>query len=264
MKKIYILQERQSFWSNYWEKIKEDANEINANEYPLHLVNKYIKENERCKIADIGCGLGRVLKHLHYKGYNVRGIDYVDYCIRKLKREDSRLNVRQANILDIPYEDNIFDIVMAFGILGHIENGMKKAFKEVNRILKLGGILAGSLCYNNFGRKIFQLTQYLKKLKKKKPLKFYTNLFTLIEIKNILKKHHFKLIEFKPVISREVLYKNFLFLRGKTKLIPYKLLRSNEKYYRLNFIGETIYRIIRKYFPFQYTTAISFIAKKIR
>ncbi|KKK63248.1 hypothetical protein LCGC14_2996180, partial [marine sediment metagenome] len=25
-----------------------------------------------------------------------------------------------------------------------------------------------------------------------------------------------------------------------------------------------IYRIIRKYFPFQYTTAISFIAKKIR
>ncbi len=262
MKKIYILQERQSFWSNYWEKIKEDVNEINANEYPLHLVNKYIKENKNCKIVDIGCGLGRVLKHLHYKGYNIRGIDYIEYCIRKLKTEDSNLKVQQANVLDLPYEDNLFAIVMAFGILGHIENRMHKAFKEVSRILKPGGILAGSLCYNNIGRKIFQVIHYFKKLIKKKHMKFYTHLFSLIEIKNILKKHHFELIEFQPVISREVIYKNFLFLRGKTKSIPYKLFRSNEKYYRLNFIGEMIYRIIKKHFPFQYTSAISFIAKK--
>ncbi|MFP4497072.1 MAG: methyltransferase domain-containing protein [Vulcanimicrobiota bacterium] len=48
--------------------------------------------------------------------------------------------------MNLSYENETFDIAMAFGVIGHLENGMDKALSEVNRILKPKGLLAGSFC----------------------------------------------------------------------------------------------------------------------
>lgn len=102
--------------------------------YPLHLIDKYLNENSN--ILEVGCGLGRVLKHYHYKNYHITGIEYDKYCIQKLKNEDKILKVYQADVRKLEFNNHQFNNIMAFGVLGHIENEMEKAFSEVNRVCK--------------------------------------------------------------------------------------------------------------------------------
>jgi len=263
MKKIFISVSRDEFWQRYWSAVREDVNELkNANEYPLHLIDKYIDREK--KIIELGCGLGRVLKHYHYRGYDIEGIEYDRYCVSKLKSEDGNLKIRQANITSLPYNNKAFDVATAFGILGHLENDMGKAFLEVNRILREGGLLAGSLCYDNLGRVIFRLIHFLKRIMKGKERHFYTYLFTKDEIVQTLERYGFEVLEMQPVLSREVLHENFFFLRGKRCQASLTLRRSGEEYFRLNWFGELAYGIIKRFFPDQYTFAISFVARKVK
>lgn len=262
MKKVYIPVNRDEFWQKYWSEVEEDVNELNnINEYPLHLIDKYVDQKKR--IIELGCGLGRILKHYHYKGGDIEGIEYDRYCVDRLKSEDKNLKVKHGTITDLPYEGKSFDIAMAFGILGHLENDMGKAFLEANRVLKEGGLLAGSLCYDNFGRVIFRLIHFLKRLSGKREKHFYTYLFTKDEIVQNLKKFGFEELEMEPILSKEVLYENFFLLRKRGAKAQHKLTRSGEKYYRLNWLGECVYVIIKRFFPYQYTFAISFLAKKV-
>ncbi len=91
---------------------------------------------------------------------------------------------------------------------------------------------------------------------------FYTHLLTKEEIKEKLKKHGFELMEMEPVLSREILHNYFFFLRGGSDFSK-KLKRGSEKYFSLNPVGEFIYNAIINNIPYQYTSAVSFIAKKI-
>lgn len=262
MKKIYTFTDRKEFWKTYWKKIEKDVNELeNASEYPLHLVDRYADKNK--KMLELGCGLGRVLKHYHYKGYNIEGIEYDEGCVNTLRREDNTLRVRHADITNLPYSDGSFDIAMAFGIIGHLEHDMAKAFREVNRIMKQGGLLAGSLCYDNVIRLIFRLQYFLSGLGRKRKRCFYTHLFTKKEIQQILSEFGFTLLEMKPVLSREVLYR-IPFLRHRGQTASRTLQRSGERYYKLTRFGEAFFNFIERFCAYQYTTAVSFLAKKER
>jgi SAM-dependent methyltransferase len=263
MRKLYISQPRNLFWEKYWKKAVEDADSIqDTNQYPLHLVSKYIDNNSR--IVELGCGLGRVLKHYHHQGIHIEGLEYDKYCVDKLQQENSAYRVIEGNIISLPYADKSFTIAMAFGVLGHLEKDMDKAFSEVNRILEPDGILAGSLCCHNLGRFIFGLIAKIKILLKRSEKHFYTHLFSKKEIKNMLSDHGFELKELAPILSPEVLYNYFPFLRGRKVDFSQKQKRSSHAYYPLNFVGKGVYFIIKKLMPYQYTFAYSFIAVKMK
>jgi len=88
-------------------------------------------------ILDIGCGTGFLLKKLQNFG-KAYGVDCaqqaLDYC-----RKRGLENVKKGNILDIPFSDNQFDIVLALDILEHVgDDG--RALREISRILKKNGI----------------------------------------------------------------------------------------------------------------------------
>lgn len=59
-------------------------------------------------------------------------------------------HVKNINVLDIPYEDNTFDIVICNHVLEHIDTDLK-AMKEIRRVLKTGGeaILQVPISKNN-------------------------------------------------------------------------------------------------------------------
>ena len=263
MRKIYISEPRNLFWENYWKKAVEDSDSIkDLNVYPLHLINKHVDKNS--KIVELGCGLGRVLKHYHHQGIHIEGLEYDNYCVAKLQQENSTYRVIEANIISLPYADKSFTIAMAFGVLGHLEQDMDKAFSEINRILEPQGVLAGSLCYNNFGRFIFNLIARFKIWRKRSKKHFYTHLFSKKEIKNMLSDHGFELKELTPILSPEVLYNYFPFLRGQKRDFSQKQKRTSHDYYPLNIFGKAIYFIMKKVIPYQYTFALSFIAVKVK
>lgn len=101
-------------------------------------------KNKKC--LDAGCGGGRYLVALSRLGASeVRGIDISGPAVvaanERLKERDldRRSQAIQASVLEIPYPDNYFDYVVSSGVIHHTPDP-RKAFSELTRVLKPGGI----------------------------------------------------------------------------------------------------------------------------
>ena len=101
------------------------------------------KKNEM--ICDAGCGDLTLLSQLKSMGYNnLYGFDIDEDLINssspKLKNSFSEVKVGSA--CKIPFNDQLFDSVIIWGILHHIDlKDYKIVFSEVSRILKPNGKL---------------------------------------------------------------------------------------------------------------------------
>jgi|Deesub1362B_J571_1020462.scaffolds.fasta_scaffold01103_9 ubiquinone/menaquinone biosynthesis C-methylase UbiE len=96
-------------------------------------------------ILDAGCGTGIFSIIFAHKGANkVIGIDISEGSLetgRKLKEKFKLSNIefRKEDMLNLPFEDNTFDIVWAWGTIHHTEDPYK-AMNELIRVLKKDGI----------------------------------------------------------------------------------------------------------------------------
>jgi SAM-dependent methyltransferase len=88
------------------------------------------------KILDAGCGEGVLVEEYRSKGYLIVGID--------LNYESEY--VQRGNILEMPYPDNYFDVVLMLDVFEHLAFiDQPKALAEVRRVLSSGGILLISI-----------------------------------------------------------------------------------------------------------------------
>lgn len=104
------------------------------------------------RVLEIGVGLGT--DHLQFAraGATMSGIDLTSRCVdltqRRVKQEglDSDLRVMDAEHLD--FADDSFDVIYSFGVLHHTASA-EKAFREIRRVLRPGGVFLGGL-YNRY------------------------------------------------------------------------------------------------------------------
>ena len=95
---------------------------------------------------DIGCGGGANVKRLLERGCSkATGIDYSDVCVAQSTKfnkkyiERGSCRIVQASVSSLPFEDGSFDIATAFETV-YFWPEIEKAFKEVFRVLKKGGL----------------------------------------------------------------------------------------------------------------------------
>ncbi len=109
------------------------------------LTNLDVNEND--EILDIGCGSGLNLKRLHEKSSKAPsfGIDHSTTSVRKsilMNRKDvdeGNIVVEEGNVLDMPFEDEQFNIITAFETV-YFWPQIVNSFKEVKRVLKKDGV----------------------------------------------------------------------------------------------------------------------------
>lgn len=94
-------------------------------------------------LMEVGCGLGFDSLELIKRGVRVTATDLTPKAVELTRRHFQiegviAEDVRLANVLDLPFEENTFDAVWANGVL-HATGDTARAIREVRRVLKTGG-----------------------------------------------------------------------------------------------------------------------------
>ena len=102
------------------------------------------------KVLDVGCGLGGTARHLAYHyGFDVTGVDLtteyigVGQALISLVSDlgSGRVVLRQASALDLPFDDESFDMAWTVHAQMNIRDKLR-FYKEMARVLKPGGRVA--------------------------------------------------------------------------------------------------------------------------
>ena len=85
-------------------------------------------------VLDAGCGNGKNMIYIQNRKINVVGIDFstklLDICKSK------SLNVKEADIRHLPYDDNTFDYVISIAVIHHLST-QKNRIKAIDELLRV-------------------------------------------------------------------------------------------------------------------------------
>lgn len=108
------------------------------------------------RLLDLGCGLGRHAVYMAQKGFEVTAADLSGYGVEHTQKwaaeEQAPLTACVADMLDLPFEDNTFDCVLAYNVIYHTDiAGFQAALAEIRRVLRPGGELFLTLISKSSG-----------------------------------------------------------------------------------------------------------------
>ena len=138
MKKSQIQGELWGKSPNGWAEVQE------PNDKPLWDAMLDATEVRKNTIfLDVGCGAGGSTKLAKDRGAVVHGIDVAEGLLSFAKQIVPNGSFRVADIENLPYDDNIFDVVYAANSLQYSENRIS-ALQELKRVCKPNGrVIAG-------------------------------------------------------------------------------------------------------------------------
>lgn len=107
----------------------------------------YIKPG--MNILDAGCGPGSItadFAELVSDQGSVMGVDIDEYQLTSAyelsqKRKLKNIDFKNANIMELPFEDDTFDVCHTSGVLCQIKDPFQ-ALNELRRVTKMGGLIA--------------------------------------------------------------------------------------------------------------------------
>ncbi len=133
------------------------------NEYSKELAAKYTQGRDEFKdadsklfefvqrvgiedkdVLDLGCGDGRyAAKFIEMGAGSAKGIDISPAMIELAKERRSNIEFTIGDAVDLPYEDNSFDIIFSNFVLQHCKD-TRKVFNEIARVLRKDGYFVGT------------------------------------------------------------------------------------------------------------------------
>jgi len=95
------------------------------------------------RILEVGCGAGRFTEIMLEVGAEVHSVDMSNAVDANFSNNgpNSGLNLYQANLYALPFENECFDKIFCFGVLQHTPNP-REAFNSMIPFLKRGGEIA--------------------------------------------------------------------------------------------------------------------------
>ena len=94
-------------------------------------------------LLDVGCAKGFMISDFarDIPGMDVRGVDISEYAIQHAK-DDVRDRVTVANAIDLPFEDNSFDVVISITTVHNLEgDDLIASLREIMRVSRGGAYI---------------------------------------------------------------------------------------------------------------------------
>lgn len=140
---------------NFYDRIADVHNlALKINGY-RQSVEKFLKSldlkiNENSVVLDAGSGTGIVTLGFHSAGFRPRKTVALDLSFNSLKvsREqfkkdkkvyDKNIVAVQGNVLNLPFADNTFDLILSCGVLEYVP--LDEGLREMSRVMKIGAKL---------------------------------------------------------------------------------------------------------------------------
>ncbi|HJV33353.1 MAG TPA: methyltransferase domain-containing protein [Patescibacteria group bacterium] len=183
----------------------------------------YVRERE--SVLDVGCGDGRVFETFKAKDVSYAGVDLSEDAVAKARARwakevaEGRAAFEAGDLLDLPVEDDRFDVVVAAGILHHVPSAAyrARAAAELARVVRPGGyaLIAvwnlwqprhwGVLLHQMFGRRNGWDFGDLKITWKKPLFPRYYHAFRMKELRRLCEDAGFDVVEQNYVRDGEIL-----------------------------------------------------------
>ncbi|MFA6099043.1 MAG: class I SAM-dependent methyltransferase [Patescibacteria group bacterium] len=156
---------------------------------------------KKAKVLDIGCGYGRDTNFFVAKNFDAYGIDLSPKMIAKAKKFSPLGKFSVMDMLKLKFDHDFFDGIWCSATLPHLnKKDAVRAIKEIKRVLKKNGAFYLNLKEGK-GEKLIADSRY------KNAKKFYSY-YTQQEIKKILGRLKFKVIDFKLKRNPKEKYRN--------------------------------------------------------
>jgi SAM-dependent methyltransferase len=261
MKKVYRFEENRDYWDRRWFEAGEDAGEFqDLTIYPIRYAENVLSRVPG-RILEIGCGLGRVVKHYHARGREIVGIERSIVAVDRIRELSPGLDVRVGDALTLNFPDESFDIALAFGVYHNFESGLEQGLTEMARILKPGGHFVISMRPHNVEMILNEWYWRRRNSQTKQSnSRFHKLLVTNAEFKVLLIKHNLIPDTVYRARNMSILFRLPLLQSTDVKNVPESLRRA--KGYRLNFLGRVIDRFLTTVFPSQFCNVLVFEGHK--
>lgn len=141
---------------------------------------------------DAGTGTGRGAEQLARRGANVYAVD-LGYDLVEIARMRSNPHVAQASVLQLPFADNTFDVVLSTEVIEHTPDPLASVLEMV-RVLKPGGHLV--LSTPNW---LWQIPVRMASALKLRPYDGLENFVKPADLRGALKNQKGKVIEHKGI-----------------------------------------------------------------
>lgn len=135
-----------------WENIYNSSNSgmTYPNDVLVRVSHRLLDKEKHKKILDYGFGGGADFLHFCRKGFDVSGVEVSNSAIEALQQKLNSLDITADLHLitdgTIPFPDEHFDAVIAWQVLYYNDwSGFKAAMREINRVLRPGGIFLGTM-----------------------------------------------------------------------------------------------------------------------
>lgn len=158
------------------------------------ILRRFSREiGDKESVWDFGCGPGQTTKYLKDLGIEISGLDLSEKILEQARTIHPEINFRKGNILELEFDDDSIDGVVAFYAIVHFtEEQVEIAFREAFRVLQPGGLF---LFTYHIGEETIHIEEFLGK-KINIDFMFFTTDF----ISSCLEKNGFEKIE---TIERE-------------------------------------------------------------
>lgn len=192
----------------------------------LPFVQTYFKSN--MKLLESGCGLGRWVRFLTDKGYDITGLELSQEAVDETLKHWPDLKMVQGDASHAPFNDGTFDGIISLGVVEHWPEGPHIPLADMYRILKPGGIAIISVpCLNNvrqikhryFWAELKALSRSPRKIvsmnRSNKNFRyvvfpaigeFFEYRMTPQQYLEEIKKHKFEILDHKPLAEMDGIY----------------------------------------------------------
>lgn len=145
------------------------------------------------KIIEAGCGLGYYVLALERRGYKIEGVEWSRKAVDLIKQRYPKLKVKTGDVRKLTVKDGYYSGYISLGVVEHFQSGPEDYLREVNRILRPGGVAFISVPHFNLLRRVKSLLGCYRG--DPAGLDFYQYAFTETEIDGLIEKAGFKVID---------------------------------------------------------------------